>query len=78
VPVLAALRQRAEAIRREEVERARKHLGPLNAEQERALNAATAAIVNKLLHPPTAHLKEVARNGHATDLVDVVRKLFRL
>jgi len=78
IPVLSELRQRAETIRREEIDRARKHLGPLNSEQERALEAATAAIVNKLLHPPTAHLKEVAKNGHAPEVVELVRRLFRL
>jgi glutamyl-tRNA reductase len=78
VPLVAALRHRAEAIRKEEIERARKHLGPLSVEQEAALNAATSAIVNKLLHPPTAHLKEVAKNGHAPEVAELVRKLFGL
>ncbi len=78
VPLVVALRQRADAIRREEIERARKQLGPLSAEQERALDAATTAIVNKLLHPPTAHLKEVAKNGRAPEVMELVRKLFGL
>lgn len=78
VPLVAALRHKAEAIRKDEIERARKHLGPLNAEQEAALNAATSAIINKLLHPPTAHLKEVAKNGHAPEVAELVRKLFGL
>ena len=77
-PLLADLRQRAETIRRGEVERARQRLGPLNADQEAALDAATTAIVNKLLHPPTAHLKEVARNGRAAEVVELVRRLFGL
>ncbi|HET7291962.1 MAG TPA: glutamyl-tRNA reductase [Vicinamibacteria bacterium] len=77
-PLLADLRQRAEAIRRAELERARKRLGPLTAEQESAIDAATSAIVNKLLHPPTAHLKEVAKNGSAPDVVELVRRLFGL
>jgi glutamyl-tRNA reductase len=78
VPLLADLRQRAEAIRRSELERARTRLGPLNPEQEAALDAATSAIVNKLLHPPTAHLREVAKNGQASEVIDVVRRLFGL
>jgi glutamyl-tRNA reductase len=77
-PLLADLRQRAEAIRRAEVERARQRLGPLNPDQEAALDAATTAIVNKLLHPPTAHLKEVAKNGRASEVVELVRRLFGL
>jgi glutamyl-tRNA reductase len=78
VPLVAALRHRAEAIRREELERARRQLGPLTAEQEATLNAATSAIVNKLLHPPTAHLKEVAKNGHAPEVAELVKRLFGL
>jgi glutamyl-tRNA reductase len=78
VPLLADLRQRAEAIRRGELERARQRLGPLNPDQEAALEAATSAIVNKLLHSPTAHLKEVAKNGSASEVVELVRRLFRL
>ncbi|HJS57221.1 MAG TPA: glutamyl-tRNA reductase [Vicinamibacteria bacterium] len=77
-PLLADLRQRAETIRRSEVERARQRLGPLNPDQEAALDAATTAIVNKLLHPPTAHLKEVAKNGRASEVVELVRRLFGL
>jgi glutamyl-tRNA reductase len=78
VPILIELRQRADEIRRHEIERARKHLGTLTPEQEAALDAATSAIVNKLLHPPTVHLKEIARNGFAAEQVALIRKLFGL
>jgi glutamyl-tRNA reductase len=77
-PLLVELRRRAEEIRRAELEKARKRLGPLTPEQEQALDAATAAIVNKLLHPPTVQLKEIARNGHPPELVALVRKLLGL
>ena len=50
----------AEEIRRAEIEKARARLGPLTPEQEQALEAATAAIVNKMLHGPTVQLKELA------------------
>jgi glutamyl-tRNA reductase len=78
VPILIELRQRADEIRRSEIERARKHLGTLTPEQEAALDAATSAIVNKLLHPPTVHLKEIARNGFAAEQVALIRKLLGL
>src|SRR2546428_14167378 len=78
VPILIELRQRADEIRRREIERARKHLGTLTPEQEAALDAATSAIVNKLLHPPTVHLKEIARNGFAAEQVALIRKLLGL
>src|SRR5437867_3329136 len=78
VPILIELRERADEIRRREIERARKHLGTLTPEQEAALDAATSAIVNKLLHPPTVHLKEIARNGFAPEQVALIRKLLGL
>ena len=77
VPLLVELRRRADEIRKAEVDKARKRLGPLSPEQERALEAATAAIVNKLLHGPTVHLKEAAGNGQS-EHVGFIRKLFGL
>ena len=77
VPILVELRRRADEIRKAEIEKARRRLGPLTPEQESALEAATSAIVNKLLHTPTVQLKELAGNGHA-EHVGLIRKLFGL
>ena len=62
-PLVVRLRRHAEEIRAFELERAKKRLGPLTADQEAAIDAATRAIVNKLLHTPTAHLRELGRSG---------------
>ena len=72
------LRRRADEIRRAEIEKARQRLGPLTPEQEEALEAATAAIVNKLLHAPTVHLKELAGNGHGPSRSASIRRLLGL
>ena len=77
VPVLVELRRRADEIRRAEIDKARRRLGPLTPEQESALEAATSAIVNKLLHGPTVHLKQMAGNGQP-EHVGLIRKLFGL
>jgi glutamyl-tRNA reductase len=77
VPLLVELRKRADEIRKAEIEKARRRLGPLTPEQESALEAATAAIVNKLLHAPTVQLKEMAGNGQS-EHVGFIRKLFGL
>jgi glutamyl-tRNA reductase len=77
VPVLVELRQRGEDIRRGELEKARRRLGELKPEQEEALEALTSAIVNKLLHAPTVHLKEAAQNGHGSEL-SLIRRLLGL
>jgi glutamyl-tRNA reductase len=77
VPLLVELRRRADEIRKAEIEKARRRLGPLTPEQESALEAATSAIVNKLLHGPTVHLKQMAGNGQP-EHVGFIRKLFGL
>lgn len=78
VPLLVELRKRGDDIRRAEIERARSRLGTLTPEQEDALEAATTAIVNKLLHPPTVHLKEIARNPNGAETMGLIRKLLGL
>jgi glutamyl-tRNA reductase len=77
VPLLVELRRRADEIRRSELQRARSRLG-LTRDQEEALEAATSAIVNKILHPPTVYLKEIAKNGLASEHLGLVRKLLGL
>ena len=52
--------------------------GPLTPEQESALEAATTAIVNKLLHAPTVQLKELARQRPRRRAVGLVRRLLGL
>ncbi|PYQ51242.1 MAG: hypothetical protein DMF78_13790 [Acidobacteria bacterium] len=78
VPLLVALRERGEEIRRTEIEKARRCLGPLTPDQERALDSATAAIVNKLLHTPTVYLKEMARAGQSDQQATLVRRVLGL
>jgi glutamyl-tRNA reductase len=78
VPLLNEMRRRAEEIRRAELEKLKRRLGPLTPEQEEALEAATAAIVNKLLHPPTVHLKEAAQESDAPEHLSLIRKLLGL
>jgi glutamyl-tRNA reductase len=78
VPLLVELRGRAEEIRRTEIEKARKRFGTLTAEQQQELEAVTSAIVNKLLHSPTVHIKEATRNGHGVEQVGLIRKLLGL
>ncbi len=78
VPLLVELRRRGDELRQAELERVRARLGPLTPDQDQALEAATAALVAKLLHAPTAYLKEMARNGHAAEALAVARKLLGL
>jgi glutamyl-tRNA reductase len=60
VPVLARLRQRAEQIAKTEVEKTLAAVGEgLTDKQRKSIEAMGRAIVNKLLHEPTAKLRAV-------------------
>jgi glutamyl-tRNA reductase len=78
VPLLVELRRRGEEIRQGELEKARRRLSGLTPEQEGAIEAATQAMVNKLLHPATVMLKDLAKNGEAVSEMALIRKLLGL
>ncbi|HYQ79974.1 MAG TPA: glutamyl-tRNA reductase [Anaeromyxobacteraceae bacterium] len=76
LPVLASLRRRAEEIARTEVERTLAHVGGrLDEKARRSVEAMALAIVNKLLHGPTARLKQAASSGD-TALPGAAAELF--
>ncbi len=60
VPVISALRERAETIRRDELQRTLKRLPALDDEAKQRIEAMTAAIVKKMLDRPIARLKDGA------------------
>ena len=74
IPVLARLRAHAQALADAEVERTLSMLGPLSERHQKSLRAMAAAIVNKLLHAPTARL----RGEQGGPLADAAAELFGL
>ncbi len=78
VPTIRALRDRGEAVRQAELERALKALSHLSPEDQLAIDALTRSLVNKVLHAPTARLRQAAGNGRGTGVLDTVRYLFEL
>ncbi len=52
-----------------------RHLAP---EDQAAVEALTRQLLNKVLHAPTARLREAAAAGHALDVADAARYLFEL
>lgn len=74
VPTVAALRARAEALRRDELARTFRRLPGLSPEQRERVEAMTAALVSKLLHDPVARLKGDDGERYAA----AVRDLFDL
>lgn len=78
MPVIADLRQKAEAIRRRELDRTLHYLPDLDPQMREHIQHLSHSLVNKLLHEPTLRLRAEANNGHAAEYAEAVRYLFGL
>jgi glutamyl-tRNA reductase len=78
VPTIVSLRRRVEEIRQAEMKRMRRTFGDLTPDQERALEALTQGLVNKILHTPFTELKHAALRPDRSEFIDVVRTIFHL
>ncbi len=78
VPTIVQLRDTLERLRRDEIERNRRHLRDLSPEQQAAVDQITKSIVNKILHSPIEQLKEMAHNPQGPDFADLIRKIFNI
>lgn len=76
VPTVVALRNKAEDIKREELERLMNKFPELGEKERKAIEYMASAITNKLIHPPTVALREDAEDKDA--LIAAVRKLYAL
>jgi glutamyl-tRNA reductase len=77
-PMIQEIRSRASAIAREEVERTLRRLGE-DPELAKRLDAMAGSIVSKLLHQPSARLRQAAADGGAGDaLVEAAALIFDL
>ncbi|MBN1192351.1 MAG: glutamyl-tRNA reductase [Coriobacteriia bacterium] len=77
VPTVAAIRAKAEVIRRMELDKALKRLD-VSDKDRKTVEALTCAIVNKMLHGPTARLKKAAAGKNGYEYVEVARALYGL
>jgi glutamyl-tRNA reductase len=77
-PTIIALRQKMEEIRRQELEKTFGNLKDLSGKQRKSIEAMAGAIINKVLHKPTAILKQTQNNTSGEDYVDAIRVLFDL
>jgi glutamyl-tRNA reductase len=77
-PTIAALRQRAERIRLEEISRCAGKLADLDERQRDAVEALTKGIVNTLLHDPSVRLKAIADARGGDTHAATLRELFDL
>ena len=76
-PTIGALRQKLQQVARLEMERQRKRLGSLTAEQEAAIEALLLSTVNKISHPV---LNQMRRSYELSDseTVQALRDIFGL
>ncbi|MBI5197752.1 MAG: glutamyl-tRNA reductase [Nitrospirae bacterium] len=75
VPTIVALREKAEQIRKNELDRVLSRLGPVDEEKARMIDALTSSIVNKILHAPMTALKD---ESNGSNYAEVLRKVFDL
>lgn len=76
VPTIVALKDKAEAIRKEELEKTLRKLGHLREEEIKSIEYLTASIINKLIHLPIDALKSEVEDKDV--MVDIVRRAFDL
>jgi len=74
VPTIIALREKAEAVKRQELEKLMNRMPGLGEKEREAMEQLAGAIVNKLIHPPTAALKQDAEDKDV--LIAAIKRLF--
>ncbi|MEW6424906.1 MAG: glutamyl-tRNA reductase [Bacillota bacterium] len=78
VPTIAALKERAELIKQNELRRAINRLGELSAHDKKVIGSLASSLVNQLLHTPITRLKEYALTSEGHLYTEVLQNLFDL
>jgi glutamyl-tRNA reductase len=78
VPLIAALRGKAETIRQNELEVSLKKLGNLSDKEKKHVENLTRAIVNRILREPVLRIKELAMEDKSDMYVASLCQLFDL
>jgi glutamyl-tRNA reductase len=78
IPIIADIRQQAEAIRQELLEKTMRRLPDLTEVERDRIEAMTQAMVKKILQAPTHRLRAEAACPHAPEYAAVARTLFGL
>lgn len=74
VPTILALREKAEEIKKEELNKLLHKIEGIGQKEKEAIEYMATALVNKLIHPPTAALKEDSENKDI--LVATIKRLY--
>jgi glutamyl-tRNA reductase len=76
VPTIIALRDKADAIKNEELQKTLKKLDNLGENEIKSIEALTNSLVNKLIHFPTSALKSEGEDKEI--IIDIVNRIFDL
>jgi glutamyl-tRNA reductase len=76
VPTVIALREKAEAIKKEEIEKVLNRLPEIGEKEKKAMEGLASAIVNKLIHAPTVALKEDSEDKDV--MIATIKRLYGL
>ena len=75
---IVSLRERFEAVRRNEIQRIRGRLGNLSSDQEDVVESLSRGIIEKVLQAPVAMLLNAAAPNQSAFIIETVRKIFNL
>jgi glutamyl-tRNA reductase len=78
VPTIVSLRGKVETMAKLELDKTLAALNHLSDEDKKAISKMTGALVNKILHEPTAFLKSNGCYGNKSESLDLTRRLFKL
>jgi glutamyl-tRNA reductase len=78
LPIISDIRQQAESIRKEMLEKTLRRLPDLTSAERTRIEAMTQALVKQILHAPTNRLRAEASCPHAPEYAAVARTLFGL
>ena len=78
VPVVVALRERAEQLRKTELDRFRVRMSRLDEDERAVVEALTLGLVAKLLHDPCVRLRAYAGSARGDQLIAAAQTLFDL
>ncbi|MCE5194049.1 MAG: glutamyl-tRNA reductase [Nitrospiraceae bacterium] len=76
VPTIIALREKADAIKNDEILKIFNKIPELGTKEREAIECLASSILNKLIHPPTAALKEDCEDREV--LIATIKKLYEL
>ena len=77
-PTIVSLRRHWENVVKEELEKNRRYMGSLSAEQQSAIQNLTNSLLNKFLHGPTTELKSLSQDPSRADQLEAIKRMLGL